>query len=126
MSLTKETILAADDLPRQEVLVPEWGGSVWVRTMTAGERDAWELSGMKGDTFRRENIRARLAVVTVTDEQGALLFGETDIDALGKKSAAALDRVMGVAMKLNGLSKDDVEDLVGNSEPGQSDGSSSA
>jgi hypothetical protein len=126
MHLTKETILAADDLPLQEVSVPEWGGHVWVRTMRAVERDAFEVAAMNGDGVNRENFRARLAVATLVDDDGTLLFGASDMDALGKKSAAALDRVMGVAMRLNGLSKDDVEDLVGNSEPGQSDDSSSA
>lgn len=125
MILTKETILAADDLPSQEVSVPEWGGHVWVRTMMAVERDAFELSVMNGDGINRENFRARLAAATVVDADGARLFDDSDIGPLGKKSAAAMDRIMGVAMKLNGLSATDVEDMVGNSEPGQSDDSSS-
>ncbi len=33
--LSKEAILSADDLPREIVSVPEWGGQVYVRTMTA-------------------------------------------------------------------------------------------
>ena len=125
MSLTKETILAADDLPSKEVSVPEWGGHVYVRTMMAVERDAFEISVMNGDGINRDNFRARLAVATVVDAKGGRLFDDSDIGPLGNKSAAALDRIMGVAMKLNGLSKDDVEDMVGNFEPGQSDDSSS-
>ncbi len=126
MSLTKEQALNADDLRSQEVEIPEWGGSVWVRTMTGEERDAFEVAVMNGDGIHRDNFRARLAVATVVDVEGDRVFEDSDIGPLGRKSAAALDRIMGVAMKLNGLSKDDVEDMVGNSEPGQSDDSSSA
>ena len=42
--LSKEAILAADDLPREKVNVPEWGGEVLVRTMSGTDRDAFEAS----------------------------------------------------------------------------------
>ena len=35
--LTKEAILAADDLPREKVDVPEWGGEVYVRALTGAQ-----------------------------------------------------------------------------------------
>ena len=38
--LTREQILAADDLPRERCPVPEWHGELWVRTMTAADREA--------------------------------------------------------------------------------------
>ena len=42
--LTKDQILKSDDLPSEEVSVPEWGGSVMVRSMTGYERDQFEQS----------------------------------------------------------------------------------
>ena len=39
MALTADQILAADDMGLKEVAVPEWGGSVFIRVMTVGERD---------------------------------------------------------------------------------------
>ena len=42
--LSKDAILAADDLPRETVHVPEWGGDVYVRTMSGTDRDAFETS----------------------------------------------------------------------------------
>jgi hypothetical protein len=41
-SLTKDEILEAADLSTKAVDVPEWGGSVNVRTMTGADRDAFE------------------------------------------------------------------------------------
>lgn len=118
MVLSKEQILQADDLPRELVSVPEWGGEVYVRTMTGAERDAYEKSildqrGPDGNK-NMENIRAKLCAKTIVSESGELLFSNSDIVALGNKSGAALDRVFDVAIRLNGLSSKDVKDLAKN------------
>ena len=42
--LTKEQMLAADDIKSERVEVPEWGGDVMVRGLTGTQRDAWEAS----------------------------------------------------------------------------------
>lgn len=114
MSLSKADILGADDLPREEVPVPEWQGTVFVRTMTGEERDGFEQSIIDGEKRKLDNIRAKLAALTVVDENGERLFEEGDIAELGKKSAAALDRVFAVAQRLNGLTGEDVESLAKN------------
>lgn len=104
----RDSILTADDLPRQKLEVPEWGVTVHVRTMTASQRDSLEGAQTK-DPYR--DIRARMAVYTVCDEHGTPLFTEADIAAIGRKSARALDKVFAVACKMNGFSKEDVDDL---------------
>ena len=106
--LTKEAILAADDLPREIVPVPEWGGDVYVRTMNGTDRDAFEAS-LIGKEGRLENVRARLVSLAVCDESGSRLFGDADVAALGAKSAKALDRVFAVAQRLNGIGAEQVE-----------------
>lgn len=106
--LTKEQILLSDDLPQEPVQVPEWGGEVQVRTMTGTDRDAFEAS-LIGKDGRLENVRARLVSLTLCDEAGVRLFSDGDIDALGQKSAKALDRVFTVAQRLNGIGTDQVE-----------------
>ena len=61
------------------------------------------------------NMRARLVGLTVIDEGGQRLFTDDEVDLLGAKSGAALDRVFAIAQKLNGLSGADVEELTKNS-----------
>ena len=114
MTLSRENILTHDDLPREEVQIPEWGGSVLVRTMTGSERDAFESEHLKNP---HKDLRARLAVATCCDEQGNLLFTAPDVESLAKKSAAALDRIFEVSARLSGLSKKDVIDLGNASGP---------
>ncbi len=128
--LSREQILAAVDLPREEVYIAEWAGSVWVRTLSAAERDALEAASVqargKDRSVNLANLRARLAVLCLVDEQGQRLFTDTDAVALGQKSAKALARVYDVAARLNGLSAEDVEELAKNSEPGPSGASASS
>ncbi len=116
MSLTREQILSADDLPKVEVQVKEWGAdaTVWVRSMSGEERDRWEASLIDADGGRNmENVRARLVALTAIDAAGNRLFADEDAHALGKKSAAALDRLFAASMKLNALNRQEVAALAG-------------
>lgn len=115
VTLSRDQILDADDLQRKEVTVKEWGGSVFVRSMTGSERDAWEQSIIAGAERNLDNIRARLVVLTAVDAEGRRIFENDDADALGKKSAKALDRLFAAASRLNGLGRADIEELAGNS-----------
>lgn len=115
MYLSKEQILASLVLPSETVDVPEWGGSIKVATMTGAARDEWEQSMINAPSNRKmENMRAKLVAATVVDEQGERLFSAEDVEALGRLSGSALDRVCRVAQRLNGLTNDDLEDAKGN------------
>lgn len=125
--LTREAILAADDLKYEDVEVKEWGGTVRVRAMSGADRDAFEQSMVAMSDGKRSPdlrmMRAKLCACTIIDEAGGLLFGLSEMALLGTKSAAALERVFDVAQRLNGLGGAAVEDALGNSEPGQNSGS---
>ena len=116
MALSKAAILKANDLPREKVTIPEWGGDVFVRTMTGVERDAFEvMTGGDGNSpGNLRNIRARLAVLVMCDENGERLFEEADAAELGKKSGQALDRIFAVAQRLNALADSAVDGIAGN------------
>lgn len=106
--LKKNDILLAHDLKTETVEVPEWGGSVLVRTMSGADRDDFENSLVTvGPDGKRmpdlTNMRAKLVALTVVDDEGNRLFDTADIPALAKKSASALERVFTVTQKLNGL-----------------------
>lgn len=129
MALGRDDILKAEDLPRELVEVPEWGGAVWIGTMTGAHRDAFELASSKADpanaenrVLDRENMRARLVVFTAQGERGEPLFSPADVASVGRKNAAALDRLFGVAMRINRLGADDLERAKGESEPVPSGG----
>lgn len=112
--LSRDAILAAGDLKKELVKVPEWGGEVYVSAMTGEARDEWEQSLVSGKTVSLANIRARLVAATLVDESGNRLFSNADVGALGKKSAAALERCVKVAQRLNKLTESDLEELSKN------------
>jgi hypothetical protein len=113
--LNRNQILEAQDIKTEIVEVPEWGGEVTVKLLTGTERDQFESSVIddKGK-FKKDNIRAKLVLKCVVDEQGNPLFQPADLEALGAKSAAALDRVFSVAQKLNRMGAQDLEELAKN------------
>lgn len=113
--LTREQILAAKDRAREEVPVPEWGGTVFVSVMSGRARDAWEASLVDRDRSPVfEDMSAKLAAACITDADGRLLFSAEDVVELSEKSAAALHRIVAVARRLNRLGAQGLEDAKGN------------
>lgn len=114
--LDRQSILTADDLGRELVTIPEWGGDVYVSEMTAAERDAFEAEWLKNkeDGTETINLRARLVARVLCSDSGERIFTDSDADALGRKSAAVVDRLFAVAQRLNGMSAADVEQLEKN------------
>ena len=113
--LTKDDILNADDQQTEIVNVPEWGGEVTIAIMSGFARDRFEGSivGANGGT-NMVNVRAKLVVASVVDEKGDLMFSDSDITRLGKKSSIALDRVFSASQALNKITDSEVDELAKN------------
>lgn len=123
-----DEILRADDLPVEDVPVPEFGdgATIRIRALSAEERDqfeqSWWITKGKDAVANRANITARLvALAAVNVETGGPLFTPLQVAALGRKNARALNRLYAVASRLAGLSREDVEELLGNSSGDRSD-----
>jgi cytochrome c553 len=100
-------------------------GSCFVRAMSAGERDEFEVAHAKG---KSRDFRARLVACTVCDEDGELVFSTADIPALSALPAATLQPLVAAAVEVNRLSEADVKDLeeaAKNSSSGPNGNSSS-
>ncbi|WP_116048780.1 hypothetical protein [Amycolatopsis palatopharyngis] len=128
--LSRDQILEAKDITSEDVDVPEWGGTVRVMALSGWERDKFEAAMVAGKgknrTVTMDNVRAKMAAASIVNEDGQRLFSESDVRELGKKSAAALQKVFKTAQRLSGLTDDDAEELAGNSEAGVSASSTSA
>lgn len=122
--LTKDEILRARDVKIEQVDVPEWGGSVYVRSITAAERGQIEEAAAKfkeskgKDSFAR-TFTVRFASMAICDENGNRLFDDKDIALLQQKNAAAIARIAEVAQRLSGFSAQDMEELEKNSKDAQ-------
>lgn len=140
--LTRDKIKVVDDRKIEFVPVPEWApadapdAGVYVRGLSGTDRDAFEMAMIiqrrdkKGRTTQEvnlQNLRAKLvvrtAVTTDDPETAEEIFTLEDIEWLGEKSGAALQRVYAKAQQLSGLSVEDVEELTTELGEAQSDGS---
>ncbi len=124
-ALTKAALLAAATsihLPKEKVDCPEIGGYVWVRGMTGAERDEFERSNYRTKRGRvepqLENVRARLAVRCLVDDDGVRLFGNEEAQALGQLRADTLSKIYGVAQRLSNVTDEDLDELKKLSESG--------
>lgn len=105
--LTREAILAADDLPLTKVEVPGWGGHLFIRPMKAGDRDEFEdwafKAGQKQSPDLARQRRARMIVACATDAEGVRLFSNEDAPKIAEKSVLNCDVVIEAISKLNRL-----------------------
>jgi hypothetical protein len=118
MSLRDHILQVASMPALHKITVPEWGCDVFVREMTARDRDAFEVFVTKNNGI---NFRAALIVRTVCDESGTLIFGEQDIKAVGEMKASTISPIANLAIRVNAIGKKDIEELEGNSPATPSD-----
>jgi hypothetical protein len=112
-ALQRGEILAAADLPREFVRTPEWAGGdpeagVWIQAFNGATRARFvrHIQAAAKDQEQDAEIplaRERLIAFTAVDEQGGLLFSEDDIPELAKRNDKVLERLAGVARRLNTL-----------------------
>ena len=121
--LSASQIIAADDFKIEAIEVPEWGGTVYVKSLRGTDRDAFEESLSKE---KDKPFRSRFLVMTLCDERGALLFKPEQVAALGEKSSLVLNRVFDAAWAINYFTPEKVEELGKDSPSAPSDASTSA
>lgn len=111
--LTREQIVKSEDRKTEVVPVPEWGGEVIVKALSSAELDSWEqwIAEHRVGQHVCPNVRASLVVRAVVDENGNRVFGDGEVEVLGSKSGAAVDRIYAVASRLAARTIEDLEKL---------------
>lgn len=121
MSLTREQILASRK-DRKPVLlsVPEWGGDVYVRVLSAADQMA--LS----DGVEPKDMAIRVILHCLVTEDGNQIFADDDAEELAKEDFPVIMRVFAFVAKLNGLSTKELEEAMESFAPALDEFSSSA
>lgn len=118
--LTKDMIIAVNDIHTERVEVPEWGGHVFVRTMSLGDKKRYEAELYEIDDKGKVKIKsdgdykAVMLASCVCNEKGEKLFTMKDIQAISEKSAAPIERILEVANKMNKHIEEDIEEIEKN------------
>lgn len=100
----RATILASDDIPVEMVDVPEWGVTIEVRGMNGADREAVLNRAAEGDGLSVGGMYVDTVIACSYDPQtGQRVFSADDSGVLRAKSAAAIDRIAKVGMRLSGM-----------------------
>lgn len=115
--LSRDAILGAPDLKTIPVDVPEWGGRVYVRSLSGREREQIEYRQVQDRESNdpKRNFRGLILAYCLADAAGKPLFTPADAEMLGAKAAKPVEKVFEAAIKLNGFGAADVEELEKNS-----------
>lgn len=112
----------AVDLKTEDVPVPEWGGDVRLRELSAKERSLIEATtiGAKGQTIELrieafKTLREKTVVAALIDQDGNRLYQDKDAAQLGLKSGQIIERLFQKVQELSGMTKAAVLDAEGNS-----------
>ncbi len=106
MGALRDKILAAKELPTEQVQTDEWAPYgvpfVVVRGLTAAERENWERWVGDVDSKKSTFVREKLVALTVMDD-GEPAFTRGDVQGLSKLSSATIIRIWDVARRLSGM-----------------------
>lgn len=104
--LTPDQIMGADDLKRETVPVPEWGGDVVLQALSVRALNECNRKATVGGEVDSEKITVQMVIEgmvepKLTDDQAGQLAG---------KSAAVINRLGEIVLKLSGV---DTQTLAG-------------
>jgi hypothetical protein len=126
----KAIIAAAEDVPFEDVEVPEWSGAtVRIRGLTGTERDDYEAKsaavrqskGRAEIEMRLANYRSKLLVKCLLDpENNERVYTDNEAPELGKKAGVVVNRLFELAVRLSGMDDKALEAAEGNSGAAQS------
>ena len=108
-ALSLQDILGVSDAVIEEVHIPEWNGTVYLRSMTSAARDRYEATVFRakesGNMKGWEGLRAQVVASCLCDQKGNLLFpeGTQDWQKLKDKNSLVISRVFEVCMTISGM-----------------------
>jgi predicted exporter len=100
VTLSRDALLKAG-VKRKEIPLPELGGSVFVRELTAGQ--VVEFS--KRQKADPESAVYYLLIAGVTDCDGVPLFGEADVEAIKSLGSTTSGILVAAVLELSGMTE---------------------
>ncbi len=111
MTLTRAQILASrGDRKPVRLEVPEWGGEVFVRVMSAKDQAA--LS----EDVKASELPIKVILHCLVDEKGQRILSDDDFEALFEEDFPIIMKVFAFVARLNGLSSKELDEAMANFE----------
>ena len=97
--LTAADILQAEDFVFEDISIPEWGGTVRIRSLSGAQRATLKKAIDAGTETADEMI----CVMCMVDDDGNRIFNSSQIEALRKKNTKAITRIAKRALVISGM-----------------------
>lgn len=101
--LSLQQIKESKDEKFAEIDVPEWGGTIRIGSITAGEMIDFAESN---DGPAKKTAGLRLIVKSLVDEDGNRIGDDALLQDLKKKDSAVCSRITDAILELNGLGEE--------------------
>lgn len=112
MSLRDRFIAAAAPRKPLRVQVEGAGCEVFVRVLTVGEREAWELACINAPNGKLpSDFRSRYLALSLCDQDGKRMF--SDASEVAALDGGIVGNLFEVAFKHNKMSEADLKELAG-------------
>lgn len=114
MGLKEQLKAAAAPRKPLKVQVDGLAEPLYVRVMSVGERDAWEVLALRSASGRiPDNFRSRYLCSTLCDESGKRLFADDEWQQIADLDSGIIGNLFDVASRHNKLSEADITELAG-------------
>lgn len=107
------TFASNSALKVEKIELPEMGGEVYIKELTAGEREALEKQ-MQSQTDKNA-VRATVFVHSVCNADGELMFDVEDIEAIKQLPSRPVIKVFNRSNEINGITPEQVDTAEKNS-----------
>ena len=121
MNLKAAIFATIGALPSEKVAVPEFGEGIelFIAVMSGAQREAfennWRELSIKNKSLVNMGFGVCLLTHCVVDEQHNPVFSPSDFDELMKVNSVVLGRLIKVALKVNHILNESIEDVEKNS-----------
>lgn len=105
--LDKSKFLALNDTKIEEVEIPEWESTVYVRALTAKELMDYvnaTIDIQKGQSKDLAKSQLLMVAYCLCDSEGKRLIQDNEISLLENKNAGVINRIFEAAQRVSGLS----------------------
>lgn len=111
--LNKAKFLEKDGFEYRDVYIDGLGGEVRIRSLSIADQIEFEKLA-SSENLDQATLMFNLIIKCCVDEEGDLLFEESDTKLLQGKSADVIVTLFKEILKINNINPDEVEDLAKN------------
>lgn len=113
-----DQILAADDLPKEEIVIPEWGGKKKFLVIGLNGKERYNLVSQCADEdgdIDNQKMSALSIAKCLCDGDGQRIFSDGQAEQIMQKNGRVIERLLTVVNRINGFGRYQMEQAEKNS-----------